>query len=70
MWIWPEVPRSLSLCSTHDNCSRICLVNGDRQKGIALVVAKSDIESRVVLLDERVLENKRFDFVSHLNPFD
>ena len=70
MWVRAEIARAPSLGTTHNNCARIRLINGDRQKWIALVVTKSDIESWMVLLDQRMLKDQRFDFIAYLNPLN
>ena len=66
----PEVAGALALAAAHHHRPRPLLVDGDRQERVALVVAQPDVEPRVVLLDERVLEHQRLDLVAHRRPLD
>jgi hypothetical protein len=70
MWIRTEVARSFSLGSSHNDSSRVRLVDCHCQKRITLVVTKTNIKAGMVLLDERVLKNKSFNLIAHLNPLD
>ncbi len=68
MGVGPEVTRALAFAATHHERSGPLLVDGDGEERVALVVAKAHVETRVVLLDERVLEHQRFDLVAHDRP--
>ncbi len=65
-----EVARALALRSTHDRGAGPLVVQGDGQERVALVVAQADVEPRLVLLDEAVLEHERLDVVADLDPLD
>ena len=66
--IRPEVLGSLALAATHHQRAGKLLVERDREKRVALVVAQADVEARPVLLDEAPLEHQRLDLVAHLDP--
>ncbi len=65
-----EVPRPLALAPAHHQRPWELLVDGDGEERIALVVTQADVEARVVLLDQRVLEHQRLDLVAHRGPLD
>ena len=70
MRVRAEVSGSLALAAAHDYCARPFFVNGDRKKGIALVVAQSNVEARTMRLDEVVLQHQGLDLVADLDPLD
>ena len=65
-----EVTGALAFATSHHERPRPLLVDGDRKKRVALVVAKAHVEARIVLLDQRVLEHQRLDLVAHDRPLD
>ena len=70
MRVGAEVSGPLSLAPTHHESPGPHVVHGDRQERIGLVVAKANVETRPVLLDERVLEHQRLDLVANRRPLD
>ena len=65
-----EVAGALALAAAHHQRPRPLLVDGHGEERVALVVAQADVEARVVLLDQRVLEHQRLDLVAHRRPLD
>src|SRR3546814_20020991 len=66
----PEVADALALAAAHHHGAGPLVVHRDREERVALVVAEADVEARLVLLDQRVLEHQRFDVVADLDPLD
>ena len=66
--IGAEVAHALALPAAHDERPWPLLVERHREKRVALVVAQSDVESRLVLFDQTELEHQRLDLVAHLDP--
>ena len=69
MWIRTKISSALALCSAHHYCPRVFLVNCHREKRITLVITKPHVKTRMMLLDEGVLKNECFHFISYFNPF-
>ncbi len=65
-----EVPHALALGAAHHLQPGVLLVQGDRERGIGLVVAVADVEPRVELLDPGVLELQRLDLGADDRPLD
>ncbi len=57
--IGPEVARAVGRGASHDLHPRPSRARVDAQADVALVVAKLDVESRLMLLDQRVFEDGR-----------
>ena len=69
MCVGAEVSSALALVTAHYQRSRKLLVDRDRKERVALVVAETHVEARVVLFDEAVLEHQSLDLVAYLDPF-
>ena len=65
-----EVARALALAAAHDQRPRPLLVDRHGEERVRLVVAQPDVEPRLVLLDQRVLEHQRLDLVADGRPLD
>ena len=65
-----EVPVAALAPTAHDHGARPLVEQGHRQKRVRLVVAQPHVESRLVPLDEAVLEHERLDLSRHLDPLD
>ena len=58
-----EVPRPGDVAAPGDQHARKRLLDRDHDAGIALVILEPDVESRLVFLDEGVLEQQRLRFI-------
>ena len=65
-----EVAHTALLRAAADEDPGVLLVHRDGEPGVGLVVAVLHVEPRVELLDPRVLELERLEFVAHHRPFD
>ena len=63
-----EVASSLSLVAPHHCCARPIIINRHRKERVTLVVPKIDIEPRLMLFDQAVLEHERFELIANLDP--
>ena len=63
--VGPKIARATLVLLARELDSRICGALGDGNEGVALVVTIVDVEGRIVLLDEVLLENERFGLVVH-----
>ena len=63
--IGPEVARAAPVLLTRELDGGIGGAFGNGDEGIALIIAIVDVEGRIVLLDEVLLENERFGLVVH-----
>ena len=70
MGVRPEVAGVFSFAATHHLGARPLLTRCHSQERVTLVVAEPHVESRVVLLDEAVLQHQRFDFVRNDGPLN
>ena len=68
--VGPEVPVAALAPPAHDHGTGPLVCQGHRQERVRLVVAKPHVESRLVPLDEAVLEHERLDLGRHFDPFD
>ncbi|CAB4618916.1 unannotated protein [freshwater metagenome] len=70
MWIRAKIPSSLVFSTPHHNSPGILFINSYSKEWVALVVAKPNIKSWAMLLNERVLKNKGLYLIAYLDPFD
>ena len=68
--VGPEVPDPLALPPPHDRRTGPLLVDGHRQPRIALVILQPDVEPRLVLLDQIVLEQQGLGLGADHHPLD
>ena len=66
----PEVLRAAALATAHHGRLRPCVVQGDGEVRVGLVVPVPDVVARLVLLDQRVLEKQRLHLAGHDDPID
>ena len=66
--VWTEVHDPLASLSARHRRLRPLLICGDRQIRETLVVAQSDVEARLMFLDQRVLEHDGGDIVRSDDP--
>ena len=64
------VLRPAALPSAHHGRLRPLVVQRDREVRVRLVVAVADVVARLVLLDQRVLEQQRLHLAGHDDPLD
>ena len=68
--VWPEVAVALLASTSDDHRPGPLVHHRQTQERIRLVVGETNVETRLVALDQRELEHQRFDFVGHLDPLN
>ncbi len=70
MHIGTEVANAFAAFTAEHHRPRPFFIHSDRHKRETLIILQPNIEPRLMLLDQGVLEQQSFDFVAYFNPLN